>query len=484
MLFFDLVIMSRYANGNYNPPSNQQGGAFRVNSIGKCPIAPISNNSPPINSMIYNKSTNSADVLTVRVPQDFPTIDNALSTLKDWDKNGPSQGYVILLAPGEYDVCQNVHLDVNKLVIAGQWTPTMSNAYIQNGGTGQPILPTFSSQYNFNEGGLGPWQVETCRNVLTVTGSASGSVNPNFESLCPGDKVMFYHNDDTLTTHQVVDTKKNQIWLDSEIKNTTNKTPVEMGEGFWVSPRTTVNFNGEQKLLVQERLELRGLKINTPPDPQGAAVLVMGADAGYTQLSHCWNNGRMHIETGDMDTNEPNIHNFLSIGNGVKGTNYLSGFIGSGSHLAAVSGGMLAHSYSTWSGNNAGVQLTGSEGNMPLCDFLNCTNGIAAGTSRVHYQGSKFRNNTRALQLQSSQSISRRNPVAAVESPFFENCRIAYFLDDKSKDESEGVRTNNNGTDLNLDGASFAALSDYISGTLGDKVSSMVYEQHIEGPSN
>ena len=331
--------------------------------------------------------------------------------------------------------------------------------------------------------------------------NAGPETNENGEEIY--DSIMFYtmcNGEDSFMKYNICGAKDNKLFLTQAVC-LPGEQP-NLGEGFYINPRTRVHVAGHQKVVVQGRMEWAGVefanakcegcqyecKHNCRKCAEMVGPFVTGATAGTNEISHSLVGNSM-FPVGCFEWYYPNTWRgqFSNIA-GFGGNAYYQSMVGKPS--MASFGGTQA---SAWNGsafinNTRGVTLTnGATLSTSFSNWVNCQTGVHIRSGSKHgIGGSIFVGCDKALDGDQSVHIYSE-AVPGIDStnlmPVFTCNREAIRVNSNTHVSVKGLVMDNNITDLTIDNEVIPNLSDYTSGDYKTRFSAMFYDSVISPPS-
>lgn len=329
-------------------------------------------------------------------------------------------GYVVKLSKGIHHLRVNVENTVDRLTIIGDPSPVKGVPFI-NGQRFSPSIIDTVPEYDYRIG-KGPYRVTANGRKIKV----SGECDPDFTSVCEGDRVGFLFSDREEGRGQIIDfrvkcAKGNTITLDD---NFGLNRALFVGEGFFIYPNVVIDANCPRKIYVTENLEFRGVVLDSSP-----SLVVFGGIT--TKLKNCVISGYLRLQ-GKIFTSIPNVTTGLVI------------WMGPSSGMMAFQGVLGAKASMVFSGNDgayvpgcvfslcriAGAVINGGKAHFDTCDFFLNEIGIRASAgAAVHIPGSHFIENIIAINAFYNSTISSETGgevglADASENPVFIDNRL------------------------------------------------------------
>ena len=308
-------------------------------------------------------------------------------------------GYVIKLSRGTHKLKYNVLERVDNLTIIGDTNPLVGVPFI-NGQRLDKTLIDYVPHYDIRIG-KGPYRVTINSRKLKVCGEC----NPDFSSLCEGDRIGFVFSDKEegfgeIKNFTIKSAKGNTITLGEEFGFS---RPLFIGEGFFVYPNTAIETDCPQRIFVTGILEFAGIFFNVVnPFSVGAGI--------YTRYRNCLIDGSIYQEY-TINCSIPNviIGTFIWAGN-CTGTMAFIGVLGWKGRLIydGNPGGTVWSSTFSLCELGAGV-FNGAKCHFDSCDFFLNDGALRVSTGSIaHVPGSHFRDNIVAINAFYNSTISSK----------------------------------------------------------------------------
>jgi hypothetical protein len=414
----------------------------------------------------------------------FPTLDNALRYLNLQDEKRSTTGFHIILRHGSHYVRYDHNLSIHNLIIeAESWHPTMANPYFVGHGHSHYAIPDFVDYYNKEIGGLGEYKIETAGRRITVCSLGGGNrrgYNPDFSDLRCGDRLNWRNKDGRIICYTIRVARCNSIWINECF----DRCQPCVGEGFWVSNRSSIQFCGQRQLQVASNgsLDYRGLHLNVVGNRcrDQDINLITGSSNGSTQFIHSYIE-RGTVLIGDISDLYPCIFKSgLRLTPGSSGLCLYHGFI---NRLARVE---LDQSLVTFAGSlavgadEALISIGSAAGSFIAGTMHDCKVAVNVLGGTFNYIGTVFSNNREAAILcQAGRIFSTTNEYMDLRAPFFRDNDRALVMKNKSFGWSNQLVTFGNSVDLVIDDIVYNALSDYPSEKFEQFASTLRYTEHV-----
>ena len=354
----------------------------------------------------------------IQVPSDkYPTLDSAVDCLEE--RKG---GYVIVLKPGCHTLTKTICNTVDDLTIIGDCSPFVGTAFIHSCrdrriDTPQADLELFcgsnvvsSHEKGEDPTGLGPSQLFISGRQITVQGAR----NPDFSSVCPGQKVVMILADGSLATTTILKSAGNTLTFAEMALS----SPAVRGEGFFLVPNVAiVNNNIPVKISTSDSLIIHGVVLGIPGQ--------YGSLGGFS-LENCVVTAPIAI-IQYYNFQSANVYlNFTRLASSSNGEALFQTFAGFNARLFGETISASSWKFSIFTScrngctfeNGSAVMLFGS-------DWINCLVGLLLrAQSFANVQTCYFCNNQHAIVAAyrstfSSHYIEEPSPLTAVH--FYDN---------------------------------------------------------------
>ncbi len=380
---------------------------------------------------------------TIFVPsKECCDIDEALCSMKN-----DEEGYHVILKSGSHTINENFCGDVKTVRITGDLRAFNGVGYIHKMGqwcNGRQ----FDQQYCAKVGGLGPWclNISKCGDCISV----SGIMNPNYDGVRKGDRLVFQYKDGKQTEHCICRGSNNTLFLEDQL---CMNEEIEAGEGFFIKPCVTISTCKSRIVTNQNRFEWGGIHFDTEE------TFTTGSTGGFTEIEHSVMCGNM-IHVGHKDWYKPNVTTGqLFNAPAFTGTAWYQTILGPRAFFEYNSSASEDLAFTIVSLAAQPLKLrNGARVSVPFGDFFsNVTGARLEGGSVLAVPGARFMSHSfQAVLLTNNSTITGDPPFGANSDPTaprFENNTVALELAHGASAVFQSIIVNANTNDISMDTA-------------------------------